>query len=581
MRDPRNALYLAAFGPLLAACPGVATPYTIPKLTVLALGAALAATLALRGENGPDAAGTSILPPLGACLAALAAAAFFSKDPSASLFGAYFERGFGLLTLATCAVVTALAQASGPSAGRGAAYAAAGAGGVLSAFALLQLFGLDPVLNAISQISYGRAGSLVGSPHALGTALAALLPLQLRLALDGDGPVEKRSGWSLLALTAAGIVSTWSRGGWLSAAIGVGCYLLWTKRLANRRRVTAIAAAGAVGALALAFAAGISRPTRASDSGRLAVWETSWAMFADNPLLGVGPDAFSVSLGGYKTESFVGAYGDSVRQAHAHNDFLQVLSSSGLIGFGAYLWLLVAAWRRLRRALEDDALRASSAAAGAGLAAVFVAAKFNPVNIDGLALCALLLGLLDPRGSLPRVPRAAAAVFAVAALAASAWLFHADRLCLAGMRAQNAGDIARARASYRDAVRANPTEFIYRYWLVGLLRAQARGESDPARRRTLHEEALSSARAMARIFPNDARSQHALGGALAALTLDGGPNGLAEAAVVLDRGLRNDWSYRALLKTRLAVAQLRKDAATRADSTERLSRLDALSPRRP
>ena len=89
-------------------------------------------------------------------------------------------------------------------------------------------------------------------------------------------------------------------------------------------------------------------------------------------------------------------------------------------------------------------------------------------------------------------------------------------------------------------------------------------------------EAVAAARAMEKWHPLDVRALHALGGSLAALALQGGPDGMAEAAAVLDRGARADWSYRPLLETRLTVATLRKDARAKADTEARLARLDAM-----
>lgn len=590
MALPGWGLLLAAFGPLFAAWPGVATPYTLPKLLVLALGVLTAALVAARapgrgraaGQAGAPPAGAAppdLLRPLGVCLAVLTLSAAFSEDVPASLLGEYSQRGFGMPTLVLCAALAALAQGAGVVVGRAALGAGAVAGAALAAYGLLQLFGRDPVLNAVGSIPYGRIGSLVGSPVALGAALAMLLPLQLRLALDGADAPRRRAGWACLALGGLGLLFTWSRGGWLAAAAGAAAYLHWTGRVRGSRAGAAGLVAAALIGGALFVATGRVRPTARSDSGRAAVWESAWRMFAAHPVLGVGPDAFSQELGRFKTEGFVRAYGEAGVQAHAHNDFLQALSAAGLPGLAAYLWLLAAAWRRLRQALRDPAQRAGSAAAGAGLLAAFVVAKVNPLNVDGLALAALLLGLLDPRGALPRALAGAASAASAAALLVAGWLTAADRLCLLGMRAQHAGLGEEARAAYAAAARLNPAESAYGFWLVGLLREQARAETDPARRRTLGAEAVAAARAMERGRPRHVRSLHALGGSLAALTLDGGPDRMEEAAQALERGAAADWSYRSLLETRLSVARLRGDRRAYEDSAARLARLDALARR--
>lgn len=571
-----GALALAAFGPLFAAWPGVASPYVLPKLFLLALAAAaasLGAAFAKAPETPKGGAKPDLLRPLAACLGAAVLASVFSQDRGASLLGEYSARTQGLLTLGLCAVVAALAQSAGGAFARAALLAGAAAGALLSAHGLLQYFGHDPVVNAIGRLPYGRIGSLVGSPVGLGCALAMLAPLQLSLALDGDGATRRSLGWAFLGLSALALVLTWSRGAWLATAIASGCYLLWTGRLRLPRAPVLAAAALVAGALALTAVR--VRPTAASDMGRVAVWVSSLKIFAAHPVIGAGPDTVGLMLGRHKTEGFVRAYGELGGQAHAHNDFLQVLATTGLLGLAAYLWLLSAAWRRLKNALRDETLRAGAAAAGAGLVAAFVVAKFNPVPLDALALAAVLLGLLDPGGTNPRaLPRAATALTACAVFA-SAWLLLADRHAYEGMRAQHEGRAEDALAGYAAAARLNPAESRYGFWLAGLLRERARVEPDPARRLALGAEAVAAARAMERWNPSDVRALHALGGSLAALSLQGGPDAMAEAAAALDRGARADWSYRPLLDTRLTVATLRKDARAKADTEARLSRLDA------
>ncbi len=579
MITPRWGLVLAAYGPLFAAWPFLASPYSLPKLLVLALATAAAGFWGTRGapsEPKPKkkpALGPDLSSPLLACLGALALSGLLAYDLPASLLGEYSMRSHGILTFALCAALAALAQGAGLSAARFALFAGAAAGAGLSAYALLQLAGLDPVLNAVGGLSYGRAGSLVGSPVGLGASLAMLLPLQLGAALDGETPKQRALGWIFLALGAAGLLVTWSRGAWLAAAAGVGCQLFWTGRL-TRPLALKLIGAGALAGLALGLATGRLRPTVNSDMGRVEIWKSAARMFAAHPVLGVGPDNFSLMLGRHKTDGFVRTHGWSGGQAHAHNDFLQALATTGLAGFTAYLWLLWAAWGRLRSALRDDESRASSAAAGAGLAAAFLAAKLNPLTLDGLSIAALLLGLLDPRGA----RRAAGAALALGATgaAAAAWLLAADLRCYEGMKAQRAGRLEEASASYAAAARLNPYEDRYGFWLVGALRERARAEKDPAAKTALGVESVAAARILERRHPFDARALHALGGSLAALSLQGGPDGMAEAAAVLERGARADWSYRPVHETRLTVAGLRKDERARADAAAALARISAL-----
>ena len=263
MRISGWALALAGLAPMFAAWPQAATPYVLPKLFLLALAAAAASFGALFSHEAPSKPKAKapvkpdILRPLAFCLGAAVLSSVFSSAPAVSLLGEYSARGHGLLTLGLCAVVAALASSAGPAFARIALLAAAWSGAALSAYGLLQLAGLDPVVNAVGGISYGRIGSLSGSPVGLGASLAMLLPLQLRLALDGESPRLRLGGWACAAFGGAGLLFTWSRGAWLAAVAGAACYLLWTGRMRAWRAGAALAAAGV---LALALAGGRARP---------------------------------------------------------------------------------------------------------------------------------------------------------------------------------------------------------------------------------------------------------------------------------------------------------------------------------
>lgn len=578
MTASRWGLHLAAFGTLAAAWPGAASPYTSPKLLVLAVAAALAVrgTGSSAGGRVKTPAGPDLLRPLAACLAAVALGAAFSSHVPTSLLGDYSQRAYGLLGLGLCAAVAAFAQASGPAlASRGLAWGPpVGAG--LAVVGLLQLRGLDPVLNAVGELAGGRAGSWLGSPVALGCVLAMLVPLALRSALDGESPGRRRAGWACLGLMVLGLAATMSRGAWASAAAATAAYLAWTGRVVARRTAVALAVAAVLGGGAAVALTGRLRATAASDSGRVAVWRAGGSMFAAHPFFGVGPDAFTLALGRHKGPDFVRAYGAGGRQGHAHNDILQALATAGAVGLAAYLWLLAAAWRRLQNSLREPSLRNDAAAAGAGLLAAFLVAKVNPLNLDALALAAVLLGWLDPRGSPPRVPSGVLAASSATAVLAAGWLFLADLSCLAGMRAQSEGRLDEAQAAYAAAARLVPTEASYGFWLAGLLRERARTDPDHDRRHAFAREAVAAARVMERWNPGDVRALHALGGSLAALSLHHGPDGMTEAAAVLERGVTADWSYRSLLETRRTVASLRGDRASQDDSAARLAKLDAL-----
>lgn len=74
-----------------------------------------------------------------------------------------------------------------------------------------------------------------------------------------------------------------------------------------------------------------------AENRRMAVWNRSYGIFQEQPIFGIGPD------------NFTAAYAEKIRGTsakplgHAHNDFLNVLVYSGLVGLAAFVFF----WKEL------------------------------------------------------------------------------------------------------------------------------------------------------------------------------------------------------------------------------------------
>jgi len=78
------------------------------------------------------------------------------------------------------------------------------------------------------------------------------------------------------------------------------------------------------------------------------IWRASWKMFAAHPIVGVG-------LGGYwvAITEFHDASGEMTPQ-EAHNDYLELLSSGGLLGLAIGTWFAVSLFRRAKENLGSQ-----------------------------------------------------------------------------------------------------------------------------------------------------------------------------------------------------------------------------------
>ena len=101
------------------------------------------------------------------------------------------------------------------------------------------------------------------------------------------------------------------------------------------------------------------------------IWLATWNMFKAHPVTGVGFGAYWVAI-----SQFHDASGTMTPQ-EAHNDYLELLASGGLIGFSLGVWFLVLVYRRVRQNLSiesrDSRFRRATAF-GATLALIGVAA---------------------------------------------------------------------------------------------------------------------------------------------------------------------------------------------------------------
>lgn len=98
------------------------------------------------------------------------------------------------------------------------------------------------------------------------------------------------------------------------------------------------------------------------------VWATTWRMFAAHPILGVGMGAYWAGVPKFHDAS------GSMTPQEAHNDYLELLASGGLVGLALGVWFAIAVFRRTRENLRSAQRfrRAACFGAAIGIAGVAV-----------------------------------------------------------------------------------------------------------------------------------------------------------------------------------------------------------------
>jgi O-antigen ligase len=197
----------------------------------------------------------------------------------------------------------------------------------------------------------GVVGGVFENPNDLATSLVLLIPPAVALALLTRRAA--RAAWLACAtVLAMAVVLTFSRGGFLGL-IAMVVVLLW-KLLRRNGAATILAAALMGGVFLVAMPSGYSsRLTSIFDSesdptgsvqARRDLLQRAASVAASHPIVGVGMGNFHIY---------------SIREQKAHNSYLEIAAELGLIGLIAYLAMLFAPLRSLRR-IERDSIHNAS-----------------------------------------------------------------------------------------------------------------------------------------------------------------------------------------------------------------------------
>jgi len=289
-------------------------------------------------------------------------------------------------------------------------------GFALAALALLQDIVPNGKLLWIRQPRLGGwiFGSYVNHNHYAGL-MELLMPIPLALSFNHMLHHKERNAARVAAATMAGTVFlSGSRGGMLAVLVQ---FIVLVIILVRYKKGTRIALGVGVFAVVLVSMlvwlggrqlveriSSISTETRTEISAgtRLAIDRDAFRMFLHKPVMGWGLRTFPVvypQFRSFYTNFFVN---------EAHNDYLQLLTEMGLLGFGTMLWFLVVLYRSALRKIENwtsDVSGAATVACMLGFTGILVHSLFD-FNLQIPANAALFYVFCTIAASPPFLQRA-------------------------------------------------------------------------------------------------------------------------------------------------------------------------------
>ena len=169
-----------------------------------------------------------------------------------------------------------------------------------------------------------------------------------------------------IALMSAFLVYTRTRGAWLGLAISTvfTCWLWWSSR-STASRVDLTSKRWPIGIAVFAFVILFSTPSglvkqgpqsidekkttiqatltsitrEGGDRGRLSTWLLTLPMIRDYPIFGVGQGNWQIHYPHYDRGTNITF---NAAPERPHNNFLQILAETGIVGFSVYLWFCLA-----------------------------------------------------------------------------------------------------------------------------------------------------------------------------------------------------------------------------------------------
>lgn len=350
----RNLVLLAGVATTLFVWTSLADPINLPKMFILAIFATWLIGLTVTRVFYSKDRGMSVGQwSLAAFTFALLLAALLTDVKYTAFFGA-MQRNDGAISYIALAGLSLAAMMSFTSSDfRQIRWWILIVGSVLTLYGILQTFGHDPFKWVLL---YNHVVGTLGNPDFFSGIVGAAAIASVWLVLVEDELPIRGAGLVLLLCELFVLKRCGSIQG--VAAFLLGLVLLTIAEVWQKRRAMGIGLSAAVGLVSIPVFLGLldKGPLarfvyRGSFQSRVDYWHAALEMFKSHPLFGVGLDRFGQNYGQYAPQIQV-VQGQGTD--NAHNVFLQLLATGGLLVILPYLFLLavifVSAVRSIKKA---------------------------------------------------------------------------------------------------------------------------------------------------------------------------------------------------------------------------------------
>ena len=276
----------------------------------------------------------------------------------------------------------------------------------------LGLFGEERLVVQNIGFQFSRATGTIGHPNILAYYFEILLPIAFALFLGTQSKWTRTLCFVALILGLAGILSTLSRGAWLTLPLSFTLVflVLYAKKLFHIKTVLYLALAGIIGAIGLIFAyptieKRLTHDDYQSAAMRMPLNEAAFSVIKQFPIVGIGMNNFVEVFTKYDSTGKSRILRGSKNPVH--NLYLLVWAEVGLFGFLAFLSIFAATFVVIARLVFKVPFwyRAVLIGIAGGLMAHMIHGLFDPGFKGSLPVSVLIFSLIGIVGAIELIHR--------------------------------------------------------------------------------------------------------------------------------------------------------------------------------
>ncbi len=211
-----------------------------------------------------------------------------------------------------------------------------------------------------------RPGGTIGHCNHLARYVGLLLPIAYILSFVSKSRSQRWfAGLTSIAGTVA-LIYTLTRSSWMAFGLSIALmlpymfvYRLFSLRILSKVAFSGLILAGLIAVFSQVIWGRLTTYDLGSARTRVTTAKVAWKIIQDHPLIGIGINNYGSVLPQYWS-----AEDRFTKRAAVHNTFLLYAAEIGLIGFGAFLWLIISFFLRIRKAMHSRSRYLTAVAIG-------------------------------------------------------------------------------------------------------------------------------------------------------------------------------------------------------------------------